>query len=87
MIGLEAHANTMIELLKAYAEAEGISGQISGLLILRELQTEGPPVPLSMAIVGEEPRVAIKTIHYAGVILTSAIRGLLENAGAKQPEA
>lgn len=87
MNDLSKHASAMLELVKDYAKQQGIFEDISGLLIVREVQRPGVPErPLSMAIMGEDPTVAIQTIHYAGVILTTELRAITNqaiNAGPK----
>jgi hypothetical protein len=81
MSDLSKHANAMLELIKDYAKQQGIFEDVSGLLIVREVQKPGEPDrPLNMAIMGEEPTVAIQTLHYAGVILTSELRALTTRA-------
>lgn len=81
MTDLSKHAAAMLELVKDYAKSQGIFEDISGLLIVRELQKPGEPDrPLNMAIMGEDPTIAIQTVHYAGVILTTELRSLTTKA-------
>jgi hypothetical protein len=81
MTDLKKHGDAMLQLIRDYAERQGFLEEMSGLLIIREaLKPDEPERPLNMVITGEEPSLAIQTLHYAGVILTAELRELTKQA-------
>jgi formate dehydrogenase assembly factor FdhD len=83
MKDFDRHSKAMLTLLEGYATREGIINDMSGLLIIREVSTD-PSVKaetLQMSIQGEDPPVAIQTIHTAAKILANELVHMTKTNG------
>lgn len=92
MKDFEVHTTAMFQLIRKYAEQHQLVDQLSGLLIIREVgdpaeQSSESPPKCRMAIQGEDPSVAIQTLHYAAQILTAELRSVAQKTLGQTPEA
>lgn len=75
MKDFERHSSAMLKRLADYAAEHHIAEEMSALLLVREVGNgESVGATCRMAIEGEDPIVAIQTIHYAAKILTEELR-------------
>lgn len=84
MRNFDEHSAAMFKLLKDYAEEHHIAAEMSALLLVREVTAEDAG-QCRMALQGEDPTVAIQTIHYAAQILMAELQQV--QSALQTPEA
>jgi len=82
----ERHVDMMFHLVHDYCEREGLLHEISGLLIIRQVEPDTGR-PTAMAIVGEPTPVALMTCHAAIDLLSHDALREQATQGRRMPSA